>query len=138
VPEGKVNKVSVMSGMDWLPTVCTLCDVPFRPEHVEGEDVSDIWLGSERSRKKPMFWNPSSVNGEFSGLRFPWKIHISRKGTELYNVQDDPAEKNDLSKSHAEKTEELTALVNKWKRTLPKEYIKPKKDKKKAKKKRGE
>jgi N-acetylgalactosamine-6-sulfatase len=134
VPEGKVNRVSVLSGMDWLPAVCTLCEVPFRSENIEGEDVSDIWLGSDRSRNKPMFWNQSSVNGEFSGLKFPWKIHMSRKGTELYNVQDDPAETNDLSGSHAERTEELTALVNAWRSTLPKEYIKPKKDKKKAKK----
>ncbi len=55
VAAGRVDETSVIGGVDWLPTICKLAGVAV-PESVQpdGEDVSDIWLGQSRPRRKPL------------------------------------------------------------------------------------
>ena len=57
VAAGRVDETSVLGGVDWLPTICKLAGVAV-PDGVnpDGEDVSDIWLGNSRPRKKPLYW----------------------------------------------------------------------------------
>ena len=42
---------SVFSGTDWLPTVCSPAGVEY-PADIDGEDVSDMWLGAKRTHQK--------------------------------------------------------------------------------------
>ena len=57
VAAGRVDETSVIGGVDWLPTICKLAGVAV-PDSVQpdGEDVSDIWLGQSRPRRKPLHW----------------------------------------------------------------------------------
>jgi arylsulfatase A-like enzyme len=46
VVAGRVDDSSVISGADWLPTICQLAGVTVPDSlQADGEDVSDIWLG---------------------------------------------------------------------------------------------
>ena len=50
VPAGYINRSSLMSSLDWLPTIASLAqikDIPY--SIIEGEDLSDIWLGKSSS-----------------------------------------------------------------------------------------
>ncbi len=50
VPAGRVENEAVVSGVDWLPTVCHLAGVAVPKEHtLDGEDVSDVLAGTSRS-----------------------------------------------------------------------------------------
>jgi N-acetylgalactosamine-6-sulfatase len=127
VPAGKVNRSSIFSGMDWLPTVCAVAGVPLPSANLlEGEDVSDIWLGADRSRAKPLFWKTSSVGARISMLSGDWKLHIDRRGTELYDLTTDPQESRNVRTLHPEVAEALKKQADQWNATLPAAYEKKK------------
>ena len=67
----------VIGGVDWLSSICSLAGVAV-PDDLDGEDVSDIWLGAARKRQKPLFWNGDPGATIRDGK---WKYTRGRKGT---------------------------------------------------------
>lgn len=128
VPAGRVDEESVLSGVDWLPTLCAIAGVKNDSAAFEGEDTRDAWFGGTHVRARPLFWKTSSP-GSSAGIREArWKlIHPTRKNggeLELYDITADPAETRNLSTQHPEVVKQLSAKVQAWAATLPKEYIK--------------
>src|SRR4029077_4773008 len=68
VEAGRVEEKSVISGIDWLPTLCHLADVKLPAADFDGEDVSAVWLGGSFERTKPLFWKTSNVRSEIAIL----------------------------------------------------------------------
>jgi len=142
VPAGKINRTSVFSGMDWLPTVCSVAGISItsNPDRTslnrsrgsvnsdlfEGEDVSDIWLGADRSRVGPLFWKTSSVKARISMLSGDWKLHVSSDKVELYNLATDPGESLNVQGKNPEIVSALRKQVDRWNATLPTAYTKKK------------
>ena len=65
-----------------------------------------------------------------------WKYyHYNNKqtGPMLYNLAEDPGEKRNLVKENPQVVRRLTNQINDWIATLPKEYTKPNKQKKRDK-----
>jgi N-acetylgalactosamine-6-sulfatase len=129
VPAGRTDKESVISGADWLPTLCAITGVKINPENFDGEDASAAWLGeAPHIRTKPLFWK-TSATGSDSYIRVgQWKLaHPTRKNggeLELFDLAADPAESKNLAAQHPEIVKKLSAQVETWVATLPKEYIK--------------
>ena len=130
VQANSVDKTSVITAVDWLPTLCKLANAPI-PEAYDGdgEDRSNVLLGKPSERSRPIFWrwNVARGNGDmwaYAAIRFgKWKLLTSRnqQRIELYDIPADHAEANDLSSEHPEVTELLTALLTNWLADLPKE-----------------
>ncbi len=139
VPAGKVNRASIFSGMDWLPTLCTVAGISI-PEQVsqngvrgsvnadrfEGEDVSDIWCGADRSRAGPLFWKVSNVNAKISMLSGKWKLHVSRNTIELYDLAADPGERRNVQEEHPVIVSALKKQADRWNTLLPTAYARKK------------
>ncbi len=129
VPAGRTDKESVISGADWLPTLCAITGVKINPDNFDGEDASAAWLGqAPHIRTKPLFWK-TSATGSDSYIRVgQWKLaHPTRKNggdLELFDLAADPAESKNLAAQHPEIVKKLSAQVEAWVATLPKEYIK--------------
>ncbi len=127
IPAGKVDEESVISGIDWLPSLCAIAGVDIDEKEFDGEDVSQAWLGKEvHVREKPLFWRNSAPRAAVA-LRFgPWKLYLPRRKGEpqLYQVTEDPAESNNVASTHPEIVERLTALAKDWESTLPTQYEK--------------
>jgi len=71
----------------------------------------------------------TSATGSDSYIREgPWKLqHPTRKNggdLELYDLVADPAESKNLAKQHPDIVKKLSAKVEAWVATLPKEYLK--------------
>ena len=142
VPAGKINRTSVFSGMDWLPTVCSIAGISIpsnsgrtslnrsrssvKSDMFEGEDVSDIWLGADRSRVGPLFWKASNANARISILSGDWKLHVSGDNVELYNLATDPGENLNVQEKNPEIVSALGKQVDRWNATLPTSYTKKK------------
>jgi N-acetylgalactosamine-6-sulfatase len=140
VPAGKINHISIFSGMDWLPTVCTVAGIPMisnsgrtslkrsagiaNSETFEGEDISDIWLGADRSRVNPLFWKASNVNARISMLSGNWKLHVSRDTIELYDLSVDSSESRNVAKEHPRIVAEMKSKLEAWAVQLPRSYEK--------------
>jgi len=121
VPAGKINDKSIMSGLDWFPTVGSLAqaDVPY--DIIEGEDMSDAWLGSDRSRTNPLFYRPL-INHGTAFMRYGrWKLH---KGVdELYDLEMDPFELENLYYVETEIRDAMLDSIEQWEATLPTVHV---------------
>lgn len=128
VPAGRVDEKSVLSGVDWLPTLCAIAGAKTDGADFEGEDTSAAWFGATHARTKPLLWK-TSAPGSDAGIRDAnWKLIVpTRKKSgemELYNIASDPAEAHNVAAQHADLVKKLSATVETWVATLPKEYIK--------------
>jgi len=136
VPAGRIENEAVIAGVDLLPTLCKLVGAPIPSDHaLDGEDMSDVWLGASRARTKPLMWEwRFRIYGELFH-RSPilairegdWKLLINpdRSRIELYNIPSDPTELNNLADDHPEIVERLASQVLGWQKTLPEGPIEP-------------
>lgn len=130
VPAGRVDDTSVLSSVDFRPTLDALTGTtPAKGRLQDGEDVSKIWLGTPRARLKPLLWEwRFSIIGDavnhsprLAIREGDWKLLLNpdRSRVELYAVRDDPTELNNLAREHPDVTERLAAEALAWSRTLP-------------------
>ncbi len=129
VPAKRVDEESVISGVDWLPTLCAMTGVKINANDFDGEDVSAAWLGkASHVRTKPLLWKTSSTGSEAYIRESQWKLRYpTRKNggeLELYDILADPAESQNLVKQYPDIVRKLSARVQAWVATLPKEYEK--------------
>ena len=129
VSAGRVDTQSVCSFIDWMPTLCAIAGVDELPKVIDGEDISDIWFGSDHERTKPLFWK-TSAPGSTPGMREgKWKLHLTRKqrgDPELYDLSIDPSESNNVAGQNPDVVKALSRKIKAWGATLPREYSKTK------------
>jgi N-acetylgalactosamine-6-sulfatase len=127
VPAGRVDERSVISGADWLPTLCALTGTKINAADFDGEDVSKAWLGGEFARAKPLMWKTSAPQSAGTIRDGQWKLHHpnSKRGElELFDVVADPGEQHNLVKDHPDIVRRLSAKLEAWQAALPKTYDK--------------
>jgi N-acetylgalactosamine-6-sulfatase len=127
VAAGRIDEKSVTSGIDWLPTLCHITGAKLPASDIDGEDVSDIWLGKSRPRTRPLFWKTSNPRSEVALLDGSWKLiwpGAKRGETELYDLANDVGETKNLAASKPDLIKTLVAKASAWNATLPKDYVK--------------
>ncbi|MBI5802240.1 MAG: sulfatase-like hydrolase/transferase [Verrucomicrobia bacterium] len=145
IPAGRVNETTVVSAVDFVPTLCALANVT-APAGVkfDGEELSGVFKGGVQPRSKPLFWEygrkPATDEQKAKGIRpFPypsepdskspnvavrdgdWKLLVNADGsdTELYNLANDPNEGKNLAESETATAARLKAAALAWRRLLP-------------------
>ncbi len=128
---GRVDETSVIGGVDFLPTICRLTGIVVPADvKCDGEDVSDIWLGTSRPRTQALHWEwLFNVQGAEDGYLPPmlairdgdWKLFVSHKGTgaQLFNIPKDAGEAHNVARSNPEIVKSLTDNALAWAKTLP-------------------
>ena len=130
IEAGRDDKASLLTAVDFLPTVAKLIGAELPEEiQLDGEDVSDILLGESHPRKRPILWEwRFSVGGNPAynppGLAIrdnQWKLLVDPDGkrAELYRPVDDPEERHNLADQHPDVVDRLKSIVLQWQRTLP-------------------
>jgi len=106
---GKTQPGSVSSepvnGTDVLPTLCEIAgaDVP-KGRPIDGASILPIFRNRKLKRAVPLYWRyDHAISKPFTVAmrQGDWKIVADASLTrfELYNLKEDPAEKNDLSQA---------------------------------------
>ena len=129
VSAGRVDNQSVCSFIDWMPTLCAIAGVDELPKAIDGEDISDIWFGSDRERTKPLFWKTSAPGSTPAMREGKWKLHLPRKqrgDPELYDLSIDPSESNNVAAQHPDVVKARSGKVKAWVAALPTDYSKTK------------
>lgn len=135
IKPGSVSGVPV-SGVDVLPTLCELAGAPLPDRPLDGVSVAPLFSGRAPQRTKPLYWQYLWVqNGPQVALRDgPWKVlarieaprprggnltadvisairQAPLAGFELYQIEDDPAEKNELGAREPERLARMKAAL---------------------------
>jgi N-acetylgalactosamine-6-sulfatase len=130
VPAGRIDNESVVTAVDFLPTLCNFVGIqPADPANLDGEDVGDILGGKSRSRTKPILWEwRFNIAGDVIN-RSPmlaihdgdWKLLVNPDGSrkELYDIPRDPMQLNNQADRRPEIVGRLAEKVLAWQKTLP-------------------
>lgn len=119
---GKIEAGSTTSAPsyfpDWFPTLCKAARVKI-PKNLDGSDLTPALTKKSFERSKPMIWEFHGYGGQLAVIDFPWKAVRQKTKSkkpgkwQLYNIQKDPAEGNDLAKQHPEIVNRLEGAFKK-------------------------
>ncbi len=130
VPAGNVDRESVLTAVDLLPTFLEVAGVPMPDGYQpDGQSAFGAFKGNPLKRSKPIFWEwRGGLSKDYTwpslGIRDgKWKMLVNREmgKLELYNIDRDWAEERDLSDKYPEIVEQLSRKLETWKLSLPKE-----------------
>lgn len=106
------------AGWDWLPTLCELAGVE-PPSGLDGVSLIPMLTATgEQAAHEYLYWEFHDKGGRQAVRRGPWKAvryNVAKRpnGTpELYNLQSDPGETDNVADEHPAITAELTQLLN--------------------------
>jgi len=137
VAEGEVDRTSVMTAVDILPTLASIAgaDLPAGYEG-DGENVLAAFKGESFDRERPIYWvwPPGEENTLAESHYWPhvayqkddWKLLVNDQlgKAELYRVGDDWYERNDVSADYPEIVQELRQEIETLRGAFP-EYPDP-------------
>jgi arylsulfatase A-like enzyme len=126
-----VDNTTVVSGVDFLPTICSLASIALPDDmKLDGEDMSAALRGQPKQRTKPLMWEwRFKIFGHvlhhspmLSIRDGQWKLLMNpdRSRIELYDIPEDPSELTNLAAQHPDVVKDLSAKVLNWQATLPK------------------
>lgn len=130
--KGTRNKKSIFSAIDLVPSLLEITGTKV-PEAVkfDGEALPKVLLGkSNVSRKQDLCFRRPPDRDSFYGVKdLPdlairsgkWKLLCEYDGSDahLYDLTQDPAEKNNLSTQYPELTEKLSQKIIAWHKSMP-------------------
>jgi hypothetical protein len=110
--------------IDLLPTLARACDIPIPKDlQLDGQNILPLLTGEiEKLDERFIFMqhNRGNVPVKYkNGMarKGPWKV-VGNKGTpegfELYHIDNDPGETNNLAAEHPEKVKAWVAEYEKW------------------------
>lgn len=134
IPENRTNSASLLNSTDLLPSLAAMAGVKLPPNYNgDGEDRSEVFLGKEKDRIGDMYWeygrNPYAFNYPGGENKSPnlairsgkWKLLVSYRdnNAELYDMEKDKYEKNNIAKDHLAIVKELKSKLFTWRMYLP-------------------
>lgn len=118
VPAGRVND-AIFAGIDLLPTFANLAgfDVP-SDRKIDGIDQTDLLFGKSDTGRDHFYFNKAGIRqGKWKFLKADAHFHgyakddDRPKADELYDLEVDLGEQDNLAEKHPEKVAELKALM---------------------------
>ena len=134
IPSGKIDRTSLISAVDLLPTFCEVAGVKL-PESYAPDGLSQVAALTGKGnaeRQKPLFWK---MNSRWPNKTQPyhwvswaivdqkWKLMTNSDSSymELFDIAADPYENSDLKEEEPETVKRLLEKLSGWKATLPTE-----------------
>jgi len=119
VPAGRVSD-AVFATVDFLPTFANLARFPLPDDRViDGVDQTDLLLGrTDQGRKTFLYGNNGIREGKWKYLKAKHRVrryavdHDREEIEELYDLDNDVGETNNLAAKHPEKIDRLSRLMS--------------------------
>ena len=133
IPAGKVDKKSIFSAVDLLPTFCELAGVKL-PASYKSDGMSQVQTlmkKGESRRSKPLFWRisapwPAHESKPDHWVSYvvvdqQWKLCMSKDFSyfELFDLEADPLEKKNLAEEETKVVTNLKKKLDNWLASLP-------------------
>lgn len=120
---GSVDETPVIS-MDFYPTLLDACGISLRPDqHCDGENLVPLLRGDEAPSREALYWHYPHYHFStpYAAVRAgDYKLieYFEGRRAELYNLDDDLSEENDLAEGQPEKVRELRAKLHSWQESV--------------------
>ena len=105
--------------VDYLPTLLDIVGVDMPDDRpLDGVSLVPLLEGGMKTRPRPLGFH---IRGQAAWHDGDWKAYcakINSSDWELYNLKDDPAEKNNLAASQSAKLEAMVAAWKQWKASV--------------------
>lgn len=115
---GTVSDAQVL-GMDFLPTFLDFAGGKPSGKNIDGVSLKNLLLNGTELKKRDLFWSFSNKTAVRSGK---WKlVKIISKGKnhiELFNLENDLSEKNDLSDAEPQVVSEMLEKLESWNKEI--------------------
>ena len=133
IPAGKVDKKSIFSAVDLLPTFCEVAGVKL-PASYKSDGMSQVQTlmkKGESRRSKPLFWRisapwPAHESKPDHWVSYvvvdqQWKLCMSKDFSyfELFDLEADPLEKKNLAEKETKVVTNLKKKLDNWLASLP-------------------
>lgn len=117
VPQGKVNDYPGYFA-DILPTLAAIGGGKI-PENIDGKNLKEVFLKNEKPEaERILYWEFHEQGGKQAVRKGKWKalrLNIHEKGfhddIELYNLETDSGETNNIAAEHPQTVEELDKIM---------------------------
>ena len=128
IPEGSIDDTSVLCAVDLFPSLCSIIgeEMPDGFKY-SGEDMSQVFFGKPVTRTGDLMWEfgrneyfyqhkPANKSPHLGIRRGNMKLMINSfyDRVELYDIRNDPEEKNNLAHEYPELVNELRKVVTEW------------------------
>lgn len=126
IPAGRVDSTSVMSVVDFVPTVAKLTGTSIPAGYIsDGIDESKVLLGHNQNASKDIYWyynnNPlpgkkENVSPMLAIRSGDWKLLMQPDGSskQLYNIATDHKESKNVVDIEKEKAKQLSMKLSSW------------------------
>jgi arylsulfatase A-like enzyme len=126
VKAGSRDATTVAQAVDLFPTLSRIAGAQI-PAGADGIDIGRAWQGRPITDRPDFYMHIARPAREaefgplFSIRSGPWKLLANRDGSgaELYNLEADPEERNDLHAKEQAVTARLSSQLGKWIASLP-------------------
>lgn len=125
---GGVNDTTPLCGVDLFSTFCALAEADV-PADVDGEDMTDVFRGSRRDRRTPLYWewrfnivgHPLNRSPILAMREGDWKLlfNPNRDRVELYDIPRDPMELDNVAAEHPDVVDRMAEHALAWQTSLP-------------------
>ncbi len=128
VSAGRVDKTSVLSGVDILPTLLAVANISLPDSYQpDGVNVLAALRGDPFERTQPLFWEwrgPHTREANWPELAMrdgDWGLLMTQDGkrVELYDLVKDRAQSHNLAAGQPQRVASMTEALRVWKATLP-------------------
>lgn len=133
IPASATDSTTVISAIDLFPSLCSMVGIEY-PDDLDGTDKSKALLGNPMDVEIPLMWeyasnpggsilpgNKQFVSPNLAIRQGEWKLLINADstGAELYNLEMDPGEKNNVVYKNESVASELSRKVISWRKSIP-------------------
>jgi arylsulfatase A-like enzyme len=122
---GTVSNFSITS-TDFYPTILEMANIELMPDqHPDGVTLTPITSSVGIPDRETLYWHYPHYHGSAwtpgAALRHnDWKLIVfyDKEKVELYDLKNDPSEKNNLAEQIPEKTDELKTMLEEWQKSV--------------------
>jgi arylsulfatase A len=94
---------------DLFPTMCDLTDAAVPDNHFDGVSLKPLLLGEGDLGSRHLHWNGLAMRDD------KYKIVIDNDTPQLFDLDKDIGENNDISSQHPDRVKNMLAAIEAWK-----------------------